>query len=97
MRGTILSLPSFFCLALCLGLAAGGCTNSPSSSGPSAPVQACLDVLSALASAQDRCGTPYDQESLDKTCIPSLRTISCGDLAAGNLDPSCQLQLERTK
>lgn len=96
------------------------CSPSSSTAGPSIPVQACLDVMSALASAYDRCGTSYDEayaqqlsaiaagscnnivgvrdiEALDETCIPSLRTVGCADLQAGNLDPSCQLQLQRTK
>ncbi len=34
-----------------------------------------------------------DEGSLRMTCIPSLMTISCDDLIAGNLDDSCKGQL----
>jgi hypothetical protein len=34
-----------------------------------------------------------DETSLRSTCLPSLSTISCTDLMAGNLDASCKGQL----
>jgi hypothetical protein len=35
-----------------------------------------------------------DSASLYRTCIPSFNTISCSDLSAGNIDPTCRAQLE---
>jgi hypothetical protein len=109
------AIPVFLLLSVVVACA----TTSPAS-GPPPSVQACLDVLSALASAYDRCGTNYDQaytqqlqaiangdcnnivgvrdaDALDTTCIPSLRTIACTELVSGNLDPTCQLQLQRAQ
>jgi hypothetical protein len=34
-----------------------------------------------------------DEAALRNTCLPSLQTISCADLKAPNLDPSCKMQL----
>lgn len=36
-----------------------------------------------------------DEKALRNTCIPSLSTISCDDLLAINLDPTCRSQLLR--
>jgi hypothetical protein len=48
------------------------------------------------AAANGDCGNVTavrDEASLRATCIPSFSTISCADLAAGNLDPTCKAQL----
>jgi hypothetical protein len=34
-----------------------------------------------------------DEAALRATCIPSMQTISCSDLTAGALDPTCDNQL----
>lgn len=35
-----------------------------------------------------------DETSLRSTCIPSLKTVGCGELKAGKIDPTCADQLQ---
>ncbi len=37
-----------------------------------------------------------DEAALRRTCLPSLQSLSCADLAAANVDPSCKRQLIRS-
>lgn len=50
------------------------------------------------AAAAGDCGNVdriRDEAALRDTCIPYLATISCDDLAAGTIDPTCAMQLVR--
>jgi hypothetical protein len=38
-----------------------------------------------------------DENALRNTCFATLANISCADLQAGNVDPSCQKQLIRNQ
>lgn len=39
--------------------------------------------------------TIRDEAALRKTCLPFMKTQSCGDLHDGVVDPSCAVQLQR--
>lgn len=55
-------------------------------------------AASIQVAAKGDCGNILqvrDEAALRSICIPSLASITCLDLAAGNLDPSCSGQLQR--
>lgn len=72
-------------VAAAVGRAAERC--SPGSGEPSrAAFENAVGGCDAIDEVRDR-------DSLYATCIPSLEVVTCEDLQAGTLDPSCQMQL----